>query len=139
MTIELKNIGKKFNKDWLFKNLNYTFNENNFYAITGLNGSGKSTLLQIIAGFILPTEGKIINSNCLIANENKQVISEDEAFKQMVIAAPYLELIEEMTAIEFLQFHSQFKPYINNITINEILEIIQLSNSSNKQGILVVV
>jgi ABC-type multidrug transport system ATPase subunit len=124
MTIELKNIGKKFNKDWLFQHLNYTFNIGESHAITGFNGSGKSTLLQIIAGFIIPSEGEIVN---------KEEENTDNAFKNISIAAPYLELIEEMTATEFLHFHLQFKTYINNISIQEILNIVQLTNAANKQ------
>jgi hypothetical protein len=33
-------------------------------------------------------------------------------FKNISVAAPYLEVIEEMTAVEFLQFHNQFKQLI---------------------------
>lgn len=124
MNVILKDISKRYNKEWLFKNLSYTFNRNESYAITGLNGSGKSTLLQIIAGFVLPTEGKIFVSD-------KET---DENFYQNIsIAAPYLELIEEMTATEFLQFHLQFKSVINQYSISEILSEVQLSNAANKQ------
>ena len=125
MKISLKNIGKKFNKDWLFKNLNYTFNINESYAITGLNGSGKSTLLQIISGFVMPTEGEIFTDDIQLVDEH--------FYKKNSIATPYLELIEEMTATEFLNFHLQFKKYINNISTKEILEQVQLANAAQKQ------
>ncbi|MFY7963886.1 MAG: ABC transporter ATP-binding protein [Chitinophagaceae bacterium] len=123
MQIELQNIGKKYNKDWIFRNLNYEFKSGNSYAVTGHNGSGKSTLLQIISGFVLPTEGQAFcdefHSNIL--------------YQQIAIAAPYLELIEEMTAIEFLQFHQHFKSFIGNISMPQILEEVQLSQAANKQ------
>lgn len=131
MQIELKNIGKKFNKDWIFKNLNYTFNYNNSYAITGFNGSGKSTLLQIISGFVIPSMGQVVYNKML--DTETAIISDDIAFKNISIAAPYLELIEEMTAIEFLGFNQQFKSLINDISIEEILNIVQLSKAANKQ------
>ncbi|MCX6208115.1 MAG: ATP-binding cassette domain-containing protein, partial [Bacteroidetes bacterium] len=124
MTIQLKNISKKYNKEWLFKNLDYTFNTKETYAITGLNGSGKSTLLQIIAGFIIPSEGKIF-----VDNEE----ANEDFYKNISVAAPYLELIEEMTATEFLQFHLQFKSSINNFSIAQILEQVQLTNAAQKQ------
>lgn len=126
MKIELKDIGKKFNKDWIFRNLNYEFNINNSYAIVGANGSGKSTLLQIIAGFVIPTEGQVISSN------NAAVIN-NNFYQKISIAAPYLELIEEMTATEFLQFHLQFKPFVDNISIQYVLETIHLQKAANKQ------
>ncbi len=124
MTIILKNISKKYNKEWLFKNLDYSFSIDESYAITGLNGSGKSTLLQIIAGFVLPTEGKIF------VGEKE---TDENFYKNISIATPYLELIEEMTATEFLQFHLQFKSIINNYNIAAILEQVQLTNAAQKQ------
>lgn len=124
MNVALKDISKKYNKEWLFKNLNYTFNINESYAITGLNGSGKSTLLQIIAGFVLSTEGKIF------VDEKE---TDNTFYQNISIAAPYLELIEEMTAAEFLQFHLQFKSTINSTSISQILAEVQLSNAANKQ------
>src|SRR5438874_8368180 len=57
MNIQLTNAGKRFNRDWIFRRLNYTFQQGISYAITGPNGSGKSTLLQTIAGAIAPSEG----------------------------------------------------------------------------------
>jgi ABC-type multidrug transport system ATPase subunit len=123
MQIELQNIGKKFNKDWIFRNLNYEFKSGNSYAVTGHNGSGKSTLLQIISGFVLPSEGQVINKE----------YDNNTLYEQISIAAPYLELIEEMTATEFLQFHQQFKSFIGNTSFPQILEEVQLSKAADKQ------
>ncbi len=123
MQIELQNIGKKFNKDWIFRNLNYEFKSANSYAVTGHNGSGKSTLLQIISGFVLPTEGQVVSSE----------YDNNILYEQIAIAAPYLELVEEMTAMEFLQFHKQFKSFIGDISLPQILEEVQLSKAADKQ------
>lgn len=125
MQIELENIGKKYNRDWIFRNFNYSFLQDNSYAITGSNGSGKSTLLQIISGFIIPTEGVVKFNNIISTTDNFGT--------QTSICAPYLELIEEMTAVEFFNFHLRFKPLINNLSIPQILEIVQLTKAANKQ------
>lgn len=127
MNIELHNIGKRFNNDWIFRNLNLNFSNNNSYTITGSNGSGKSTLLQIILGFVLPTEGQIDYT------ENDNIIDTNNIFSTSSIAAPYIELIEEMTAIEFLEFHLKFKPLINTKSFEEILESVQLLKAKDKQ------
>ncbi|HRP33494.1 MAG TPA: ATP-binding cassette domain-containing protein, partial [Agriterribacter sp.] len=46
---------------------------------------------------------------------------------------PYLELIEEMTLQEFMQFHQQFKPLQSSVTIAEIIKLVGLENATHKQ------
>ena len=125
MQITLNNVGKRFNRDWIFRHFNYTFLDNKKYAITGSNGSGKSTLLQVIAGSLSHNEGKVDFAN------KKQAIEDEQHFQYISLAAPYLELIEEMTAGEFLSFHKQFK--LLTIPDKEILEIAGLQKAVNKQ------
>ena len=60
LSIQLTNLGKKFNKEWIFKDLSYTINGGDKVVILGGNGSGKSTLLQVISGFITENEGEVI-------------------------------------------------------------------------------
>lgn len=97
------------------------------YAITGTNGSGKSTLLQIIAGATLHSEGTIVYSS----EQPNEIAIPENAYKQIAIAAPYLDLVEEMTATEFLAFHSAFKPLTTNFT--EILSAVGLQKAADKQ------
>lgn len=125
MQITLSNIGKRFNREWIFRNLSYNFSAPKKYAITGSNGSGKSTLLQVIAGSLTYNEGTIIFNN------NQQQIASEQHFQHISIAAPYLELIEEMTANEFLDFHSAFKPL--SISNQQALQIVGLEKAATKQ------
>ncbi|RYY23434.1 MAG: ABC transporter ATP-binding protein, partial [Sphingobacteriaceae bacterium] len=37
MEIILENLGRRFNRDWIFKNINYTFSQPETYAILGIN------------------------------------------------------------------------------------------------------
>ncbi len=127
MQIQLTNTGKRYNRDWIFRQCTYTFNVGNSYAIIGPNGSGKSTLLQTIAGAINPSEGSIAYS------VEGRPLTVDNFYKHIALVAPYLEVIEEMTATEFLQFHAAFKPLLPNITIAEIISIIGLDKNANKQ------
>lgn len=122
MNITLKNIGKRFNKEWVFRNINYDFTSGNAHAVLGTNGSGKSTLLQITSGSASPTEGIITYS-----------ISEEILFKKIAYAAPYLELPEEMTWKEAITFHNQFKSFIEGLSETTVLELSGLTGSSDKQ------
>ena len=125
MQITLNNVGKRYNRDWIFRHLNYQFVTGKKYAITGSNGSGKSTLLQILSGSLSHNEGKVhfISADSIIEEENN--------FKHIAMAAPYLELIEEMTAAEFLNFHKKFKSL--TLPQKEILELVGLQKAINKQ------
>ena len=127
MNITLENAGKRYNREWVFRHFDYTFLKGKKYAITGFNGSGKSTLLQVIAGALMYNEGKVYYRN--IETHEKREIT--EPYKNISIATPYLELIEEMTSTELLTFHSTFKPLTQQI--DKILEIAGLGNAAHKQ------
>lgn len=144
MTISLSNTGKRYNREWIFRHCSYEFISGKSYAITGPNGSGKSTLLQVIAGATLHNEGTIeykkdTGSSILDLNlkqpapKIKYQESSIQSYQMISIAAPYLELIEEMTAKEMLQFHSKFKPLLQSLSIEDILKIVGLENAVNKQ------
>jgi ABC-type multidrug transport system ATPase subunit len=185
MQTTLNNVGKRFNREWIFRRFTYQFQSGKKYAITGPNGSGKSTLLQVIAGSLIHNEGTIAISNGqqvmgkeqqaigngqqaigkeqqaignrqqamgkeqqaignrqqAIGNRQqaRQVIANENFYQQISIAAPYLELIEEMTAKEMLHFHAKFKPLIpsgaegNIFSIEEMLQTVGLQNAINKQ------
>ena len=141
MKISLTNAGKRFNREWIFRKVDYQFIDGNSYAITGPNGSGKSTLLQAIGGAIALSEGEAsytIEARATQATQNNPTIQShqveaDHAFRQIAIAAPYLELIEEMSVTEFLHFHQQFKPFLSQITIPQIIETVGLTKAAHKQ------
>ena len=121
--ITLKEAGKRFNKDWIFKNLNHTFTTGEHYALIGNNGSGKSTLLQIISGYATLSKGSIewgaFDSNTI--------------FQQISIAAPYLEVVEEFTTKEQFEFHEKFKPLRKDLSITDMIEMIGLKEATDKQ------
>jgi ABC-type multidrug transport system ATPase subunit len=123
----LSNAGKRFNRDWIFRNLNYEFFAGRSYAIVGPNGSGKSTLLQTLSSSIEMSEGSIK------WHINDKQTEPDQVHKHVSICAPYLEVIEEMTAKEFLLFHGEFKNYQVGISVKDIIEIVGLEKAANKQ------
>jgi len=127
MNIELSKAGKRFNREWIFRKADFVFTPANSYAITGPNGSGKSTLLQSIGAMLQLSEGAIHYW------EGDKQIPIEKAYQYISFCAPYIEVIEEMTLLEFLQFHIQFKPFIADITITEVIEIIDLQKATDKQ------
>lgn len=127
--VVLTEVTKRFNRDWIFRNVNYRFDAGKSYAITGPNGSGKSTLLQAIAGNLHLSAGKVEYRNM----NNNDTVAQEDLYRHVSIVAPYLELVEEMTAKEFLLFHSSFKSLLAYVSIDEILQEIGLEKSAGKQ------
>ena len=127
MKISVTDAGKRFNREWIFRNLSLELHSNQHYAITGHNGSGKSTFLQCIAGSLYTTEGKITFTL------NGKLLEPEVVYKQLSICAPYLELIEEMTPTEFLSYHASFKPFIKGWNATSIIEEIGLAKAKQKQ------
>lgn len=103
MKIEASNIGKRFNRDWIFKNISISIESCSTLAITGANGSGKSTLLHVLSSLTVPTIGTV----SFFADSNK--MDDSELYKHISYVSPYQEIIEEMTLTELLLFHQSFK------------------------------
>ena len=127
MKIQLEQIGKKFNSEWIFRNVSFLFDENSVSAILGRNGSGKSTLLQVIAGNLHPTSGKIIYTH------EGQNISGEEIFRHLTMVAPYLELIEDFTLKEMLEFHFSFKKYLPGQNMSSVTGLLEFPSMKHKQ------
>lgn len=126
MIITLQNIGRRFNRDWIFKGVDYTFTSGESYAILGPNGSGKSTLLQVLNGSLSPSTGKID-----FVNDGKPVEIET-VFTHLSLAAPYLELIEEFTMSEMMDFHFKFKSFKPGMDKTQLIDLLNLPKSANK-------
>jgi ABC-type multidrug transport system ATPase subunit len=126
MTIKLSEGGKRFNREWIFRKANLEFTSGISYAITGPNGSGKSTLLQAIGGMLQLSEGSI---TFLDAGGNFL----ETPYRHLSFCAPYLDVIEEMTLLEFLAFHQQFKKPLPGLTATDVIRTIGLEASAEKQ------
>lgn len=58
--VEVKNVTKSFGGLHTLDNISMTLEENQFVSILGPSGSGKSTLFNIIAGLLMPNEGRVV-------------------------------------------------------------------------------
>jgi len=126
MNISLNNVGRRFNKEWIFRNLSTEFSSGNSYAILGPNGSGKSTLLSVLTGSLSPSEGEISFSDT-------KDIPVENIYKYISLAAPYLELVEAFTLREIIDFHFKFKNFASGIDTKKLIGILGLEKAANKQ------
>jgi ABC-type multidrug transport system ATPase subunit len=127
MTIQLTNAGKRFRFEWIFRGLDYTFESGERYGIIGSNGSGKSTLLKALSGNFSLSKGQIY------WQKNGKNIEPDLIYRNISYAAPYIELIEEMTLTEILDFHAKLKPLKKGLSTDEMIRLIDLPKSAQKE------
>jgi len=126
MKIVLNNVGRRFNKEWIFRNLSAEFSSGNSYAILGPNGSGKSTLISVLTGNLSPSEGQLSYSS-------SKDIPVEEIYQSISLAAPYLELVETFTLREIIDFNFQFKKYADGVDAQSLISILGLEKSANKE------
>jgi len=126
VTILLEQVSKRYRNHWIFKGISYTFDAGKTYAILGANGSGKSTLLRIIAGMQHANKGKIT----YISGEKE--ITAEQIFSSVSFAAPGMDLIEEMTLAEFLNFHFTFKNLLKGHSISSIVDSLGMQSVKHK-------
>ncbi|MCC7465351.1 MAG: ATP-binding cassette domain-containing protein [Saprospiraceae bacterium] len=127
MTIQAKNIGKRYRLEWIFRGLTHSFQAGDRWAILGPNGSGKSTLMKVLSGHLSPSKGDInfIHNNFAVKEEN--------VYKHIGYAAPYIELIEELTLEEALKFHTRLKPLLPGFTPATLYELLALPKTRQKE------
>ncbi|RPD48646.1 ABC transporter ATP-binding protein [Hymenobacter sediminis] len=126
MQITATGLGKRFAREWIFRDLTHTFHSGTATAILGPNGAGKSTLLNTLSGQILPTTGTLSYEHA------GRSVAVEEVPPLLAYAAPYLELIEELTLSEQIQFHTRFKPLKPGISTQQLISLMYLEKSRHK-------
>ncbi|WP_310396326.1 ATP-binding cassette domain-containing protein [Hymenobacter sp.] len=126
MLIDAIGLGKRFQRDWIFRGLTRAFRPGSATAVLGPNGAGKSTLLNTVSGQLLPTEGSLT-----YALASRPVAVEDLP-QHLAYAAPYLELLEELTLWELLRFHTQFKALRPGTSLDQLIGLMYLEKSRHQ-------
>jgi len=127
LKIILTDVGRRYNREWIFKHITYEFESGKSYAILGPNGSGKSTLLKVLSGSLVPSAGSIYYEM------NDKAVDVESVFQYLSLATPYVELIEEFTLREQIQFHFKFKNYLSGYSEPEVVHLLGLENAIDKE------
>ncbi len=127
LKITLKDIGRRYNNEWIFRHINYTFESGKSYAILGHNGSGKSTFLKVLSSSLTPSSGE------LIYTDGDEILPLDHIYQQLSLAAPYVELIEEFTLNELIDFHFKFKNYLPSFDKETVVKLLGLEHAQDRE------
>jgi len=96
-------LSKSFSGTTVFQNLSFTLSGYQSLLITGKNGSGKSTLLKIISNLIRESSGEIY------IDENNNKLEREKWYLKTGLLAPYINLYDELTGYENLEFFYKLK------------------------------
>ncbi len=107
--IKGKELAQKFNQRKIFDNISFEIGSGESIAITGSNGAGKTTLLRIISQLLRPSSGEITFL------ENQVEIKRDKLYVTIGLVGPYLQLYNQLTALENYSFFCRIRGLPANI------------------------
>ncbi len=129
MSIEIKNLSKKFNEVYAVKNVNFTIGPNKTIGLLGPNGCGKTTSIGMMLGLIKPTTGDII-----IQNKNINTFERNKLLSIMNFASPYVELPKKLSVKQNLQIYGRLYGVKDlSLRIDELAEDLNLKDFINKK------
>ncbi|MCI5745391.1 MAG: energy-coupling factor transporter ATPase [Erysipelotrichaceae bacterium] len=135
MKIEVKNLSYSYNNNesYAIKNVSLNIDEGEFIAIVGHTGSGKSTFIQNLNGLLIPSSGEVLVDNYVIKNKAK--IKDIKQLRKkigIVFQFPEYQLFEETVEKDILFGPKNFN-LINeqnsNSIVREVLKTVNLDES----------
>lgn len=124
VVLKINNVSKSFAKidvddiTHAVSNIDLELKSDEFVSIVGPSGCGKSTILRLISGLIYPTTGEITLNNEIVIKPTEKIA--------MVFQKP--TLFPWLTVRDNIAFGMKIKNKIEDIKINEMLELIGLSD-----------
>ena len=132
MTIEVKNIVKKFGEFTALDNVDLKVGDGELLALLGPSGSGKTTLLRIIAGLDWPDAGEV-------SFDGENALGRGASERHVGFVFQHYALFRHMTVFENVAFGLRVQPRAirkDEATIRarvkELLDLVQLDWLSDR-------
>ena len=127
MTLELKQVGRAINNQWIVENLTMTIADNECLALVGPSGCGKSTTLRLIAGLDPVSSGSIH-----ISGRDITPLSPAERSVGMVFQS--YALLPHLTVFENLELGLRIRGVSKRERTSKIRQILELVQLLNRAG-----
>lgn len=119
MSIEIKNLQKRFNGYVAVKNVSFSVADGEFATLLGPSGSGKSTILRCLAGLEIPESGQII-----INNEDVTHIPVQD--RKVGFVFQHYALFRHMSVLENIAFGLRVRKIPKNERIEKAKQLLDL-------------
>lgn len=126
MSLEIKNLTKKFGEQKALYNVNVEIKKNEIIGLLGPNGAGKSTLMKSIVGALKIDEGEIFFDGKNISK------NETEAKQKMGFLPENNPLYNEMYVKEYLNFVADIHQ-VSKEKVDEIIELVGITPEKTKK------
>ena len=127
MSLEIKNISKKYGNQEALCNISFSLNKGDIVGFLGPNGAGKTTLMKIITSTLKQDLGEVTVFG-------KSTISEEIETKSVIgYLAEHNPLYKEMNVIEYLQFIASLYKIKDFNIIENIISKTGLENEKTKK------
>src|SRR6478609_7281186 len=127
MSIELKNVSKKFGEVTAVNDVNFTVNEGELVGLLGPSGGGKTTVLRMIAGLEVPTEGDI-----LIRGKRVNDVSVQK--RNIGFVFQHYALFKTMNVFKNIAFGLKIKKWRRSDIVARVEELLQLLGLEELEG-----
>ena len=121
--IDMNNISKAYGKKNVVDNFSLNIKKGHICGLIGPNGAGKTTIMKILAGLTFQSKGEVR----FFESDN---LDEGRARMSFMIETPII--YAGMTARDNLQYIRYLRGYPDECRVDEILNIVGLSDTGNK-------
>lgn len=126
--IELKGISKDYDGSEALKNINLYIRDGEFLTLLGPSGCGKTTMLRIIAGFVMPSSGKVVMDGIDLSDIPPYKRRVNTVFQKYALF-PHLNVFDNVAF--GLKIKKIPKPEIDT-RVNEMLKLVNLEGYGNR-------
>ncbi|MET4562383.1 ABC-type multidrug transport system ATPase subunit [Lysinibacillus parviboronicapiens] len=96
MTIEIKELTKRYKDHVAVDNLSLNIEKGEFFALLGQNAAGKTTTIKMLCGLVAPTSGDAFLEGASVVHNQIAVKNNINISPQETAVAPNLTVVENL-------------------------------------------
>lgn len=123
--LQTDHLGKAINGKELVVDVNIHVRKGEIYGFLGPNGAGKTTVMKMVTNLWKPTNGAVVLFGKILEAGSYEVL------KRMGSIIEFPTFYEHMSGKENLQLHCEYMGYYNQGSIEEALQMLDLTEAAN--------